>query len=152
MNDIAELIVAVTKVEGAVTGLQTTFDKKAVADLVRFEKIEESVEKQATTLSSHAELHTSHARLITKANDLAIQAVEKAENVRTEAQRDLKDALDKHAADTSVKLDKLAEGASERAKTLDTIVEWQKKPLFKAAWFVGGLLGGMLATYFAAHH
>lgn len=152
MSDIAELIVAVTKVEGAVTGLQATFNKKAVEDLIRFEKIESTIEKQAVTLAAHAELHTSHARMIAKANDLAIIAVEKAELVRTEAQKELKTALDKHAVDTSAKLDSLAEAATERTKTLDKIVEWQKKPLFKAAWFIGGLVGGALAAYVAAHH
>lgn len=152
MNDLVELIVAVTKVEDAVIGLQATFDKKSGADLVRFEKIEGIVEKQAITLAAHADLHTSHARLITTANDLAIEAVKRAETVRTEAQEQLKVALDNHALDTSAKLDKLAEGASDRTKLLDKIIDFQKKPLFKAAWFVGGLIGGALAAYVAAHH
>ncbi len=152
MSDLAELIIAVTKVEGAVNGLRSDFDKKSSEDLARFEKIETSVEKQAAVLATHAELHTSHARMITKASELAIRAAEKAEEVRTEAHLALGAALATHAKDTSEKLDSIAEAATERKKILDKIVTFQKHPLFKAAWFLGGLIGGAIAAYLAAHH
>lgn len=152
MNDLSDLIVAVTKVEGAVNGLQVAFEKKTITDAIRFEKIESTIEKQAAVLAAHADLHTSHARLITKANELAIAAAEKVESVRTEAQSKLKAALDTHATETSAKLDGLAVAGVERTKLLDKIIAWQKSPWFKAAWFIGGIIGGAVATYLAAHH
>ncbi len=151
-QDITDIVVAVTKLEGAVTGLQSAFEKKSIEDMIRFDKIETNVSKQAETLAAHAELHTSHARMITKASELAIRAAEKAEEVRTEAQTALKSALDIHARDTSEKLDKLAVAGDERSKLLDKIITWQKHPYFRAAWFIGGLIGGALAAYVAAHH
>ncbi len=152
MSDLAELIVAVTKVEGAVTGLRGDFDKKAADDAAKFEKLETSIEKHTAVLATHAELHTSHARMITKASELAIRAAEKAEEVRTEAQTALRNALDTHASETSTKLDALAAAGDKREKLLDKIAAFQKSPFFKAAWFLGGIIGGAIATYLAAHH
>lgn len=151
-QDVTDIVIAVTRLEGAVNKLQSAFEKKSIEDLVRFEKIEVNVAKQAETLSSHAELHTSHARMITKASELAIRAAEKAEEVRTEAQSALKKALDEHAADTSTKLDGLAQAGVERKQLLDKLVAFQKHPLFKAAWFLGGIIGGAIATYLASAH
>ncbi len=150
-DDLAKLVIAVTKVEGAVNGLRNDFDKKSSEDLSRFEKLETGIEKHTATLATHAELHSSHARMIMKANELAIRAVEKAEEVRTEAQVALKFSLDTHAKETSEKLDGISLAADERKRTLDKIVRFQKHPLFKAAWFVGGLIGGAIAAYVAAH-
>jgi hypothetical protein len=151
-SDVGKIVTAVGKLEGAVTGLQTSFDAKSIADVQRFDKIEATIEKHASTMALHSDLHTSHARLITKANELAIQAIEKSSAVRTEAQAALKDSLDKHAQETSAKLDMLALSGDSRAAILDKIVAWQKHPLFKAAWFIGGLIGGAVAAYFATSH
>ncbi len=151
-QDIADIVVAVTKLEGAVTGLQSALEKKSAEDVIKFEKLESSIEKHTATLATHAELHTSHARMITKASELAIRAAEKAEEVRTEAQVALKTSLDKHAVETSAKLDGLAEAGEERKEILDKIVAFQKHPLFKAAWFIGGVIGGIIMHYYAASH
>lgn len=151
-QDISDIVIAVTKLEGAVTGLQSAFEKKSIEDLIRFDKVETSVNQHTTQLAAHADLHTSHARLITKANELAIAAAEKAETIRTEAQVALKTALDVHATETSAKLDGLATAGVERTKLLDKIIAWQKSPWFRAAWFIGGIVGGAVATYLAAHH
>ena len=147
--DMSELVVAVTKVETAVTSLQGAFEKKSEEDLERFEELEAALDKQAETLIKHAELHTSHARMLTKANEMVIQAVE---GVRTEAQKSLQESLEKHALDTTAKLDSLAKAGSERKQLLEKISSFQKKPLFKLAWFIGGLIGGIAAAWFSVHH
>jgi len=151
-QDVTDIVVAVTRLEGAVNGLQTAFEKKSIEDLIRFEKIETNLSKQAETLAAHAELHTSHARMITKASELAIRAAEKAEEVRSEAQTALKNALDTHATETSTKLDALAKAGTERKELLAKLIAFQKHPLFKAAWFLGGIIGGAIATYLASGH
>ncbi len=150
-EDLAELIEAVARVEGTVNGLRGDFDKKTAEDIARFEKLEANVASHSATLVTHAELHTSHARMITKASELAIRAAEKSEEVRTEAQTALRSALDKHAISTENKLDALAVAGTARTELLDKIVKWQKNPFFKAAWFIGGVIGGAIAAYLAAH-
>lgn len=133
MSDTQTLLTAFKRVEDAL-------ESKTSADEKRFTGIESDIQaltietrKTAAIVSQHAELHTSHARMITKANEAATVALNR-----------------EIAIPVAVKeqLNRLEEDGKFREALLSQVAKATRSPWFKLAWLIGGIIGGAIATYY----
>jgi ribosomal protein S12 methylthiotransferase accessory factor YcaO len=137
MNESDKLLIAFDRVEGAVTSLQSAFEKHTVEDATRanedrsrFEHIEKNVDGVTKQVAQHSILHTQHAQMIAAAQDLTLTKVGKEWNER---------------------LDKLEAQGITSKKVLDLIATYHKHPAVKVAYYVGMAIWGALTVWLASH-
>lgn len=157
-------------------------------DLVveRVEDLEDKVDgheiriaKNETTLAAHALLHTQHAMMITAAQTIALEAMDKTNAARAANDTMIKDALDKIAAEGTIRSEGIqslrgavsalqsnnvlqnnalativTQGKSTKGAVdslAGVITAWHKHPAFKISLYVGTAIWGAITAYLAAH-
>ncbi len=150
-DETSKLLIAFDRVEGAVTSLQSAFEKhtqedamRAQEDRTRFDNIEKNVDGVTKQVAQHSLLHTQHAQMIAAAQDLTLTKVGKEWSDRLKTLEDNGKVRDETLKGI------VAQGVTAK-KVLDLIMAYNKHPAVKVAYYIGMAIWGAITVWLASH-